>query len=128
VTDIDRIAHTLAVTNERADMWKARAVAAETALAEATREIERLIGVSENRYERLGAAERRANDLADALREIADSPIARPPLAKDQLVTLARAALDRHTHQHCTCPEGADGATCSRCGKPEAIQPHKAVT
>ena len=116
MTDIDRIAHTLAVTNERADMWKARAVTAETALAEwQEREgIQHRVAV---------AAERRANALADALRPLLDAH-------KDEAHSMpgeawgydaagihgwepdepqgcpicvaldaARAALDRHTHQ-----------------------------
>ena len=71
MTDIDRIAHTLAVTNDRADMWKARAVAAETALAEANEERSADAAALLEAELRKVRAER--DELADALRPLLDA-------------------------------------------------------
>jgi hypothetical protein len=91
---------------ECAGCWEARAVAAETALAEANRSWALRLKHGNDCEDALEAAEQRANDLADALREAVDTlayvdtdawrdrvGIARP----DAVLFRARAALDRHT-------------------------------
>jgi hypothetical protein len=67
----------------------ARAVAAETALAEARQDIQGWKHIEATRLRQIEAAERRADDLADALRRIADAHITPKSRA------IARAALDR---------------------------------
>jgi hypothetical protein len=65
-------------------------VAAETALAEARQDIQGWKHIEATRLRQIEAAERRADDLADALRQIADSNV-----GGISLQAAARAALDR---------------------------------
>ena len=101
---------------EERDQERARAVAAETALAEANQRIEELrelearMRLRGDRWMETGeAAERRANDLETKLRQIADDmlgvlkaqSVVDAPSSRSEVPTrvlrVARAALDRHT-------------------------------
>jgi hypothetical protein len=86
----------------------ARAVAAETALAEAKRERDEWKNAQWAAAEDAVAAERRANALADALRAIAGNApdgsegfhfVGDEHQPGECPGCIARAALDRHTHQ-----------------------------